>query len=122
MVERYKCANNPTGAHDCKLWDKIGTEIAWIQTGMYGWAKNGTTLTAAKIGSGVNDLVNPCIEAFLATKEYYDLCAKYDLVQDCFTNAFFPTDAVATERLFEKPTNELTMTCAEGYCPCPMAV
>ena len=86
---------------------------------MYGWARNGTTLTVSKIGSGVPELVNPCIAAFLETEEYYNICEKNGLVDDCFHNKYFPEDVQTDDKLYEMSTSELTTTCAEGYCPCP---
>lgn len=71
---------------DCDIWDGLGTTFAYIQTGMFGWATAGTTFTIAKKGAGVAPIVNPCIEAFVKTEEYYDICVTYDLVNDCFVN------------------------------------
>jgi len=50
---------------------------------------NSTTITMAKKGSGVADIVNPGIRKFLLTKDYYDLCVKYDLTDLCYKNDFF---------------------------------
>jgi hypothetical protein len=53
-------------------------------------AKNGTTLTMSRKGSGLSDIVNPCLADFMEQEEYYDLCRKYDLVEDCYENRYFP--------------------------------
>jgi hypothetical protein len=50
--------------------------------------KSGTTLAISKKGSGLADTLNSCIDAFIATKSYKDLCTKYDLEGDCFQNEF----------------------------------
>lgn len=120
QVERFQCANNeqPT-AWDCALWDGLGTNFAYIHTGMSEWARAGTTLTISKKGAGVADLVNPCIEAFLLTEEYYNLCEKYGFTAECFSNNFFPADAIRKTSIFDLSTNELTTDCSAGYCACP---
>jgi hypothetical protein len=45
---------------------------------MFEHAINGTTLAISKKGSGLNDILNPCIEKFMKTKEYYQICQKHD--------------------------------------------
>jgi hypothetical protein len=87
---------------------------------MLEWAIAGTTLTMSKKGSGVPDLVNPCIEAYLETQEYYTICVKYGLEGSCFKNEYFPEDGDSGElNLWDIPTNELTTDCSSGYCKCP---
>ena len=78
----------------------------------------GTTLAISKKGSGLAETLNPCIEAFIETESYKDLCEKYGLEADCFQNEFFdvPDEEVKD---YQKPTNELTTSCSDGYCPCP---
>lgn len=121
QAERFKCANNaqPT-IWDCTLWDRLGTDFAYVHTGMFEWARAGTTLTISKIGSGIPDLVNPCIEAFIETEKYYEICVKYGLEDKCLTNAFFPTDSGSVAaKLYDIPTSELSASCSSGYCTCP---
>jgi len=116
---------NSTGSpRNCTLWDGLGTTYAYIQTGLVTQAEGGTTLTMSKKGSGLPDIVNPCLEKFLLTKSYYKLCQKYNLELACFHNDFFPADihdqlhASLLPSFF--PTNMLNTTdCASGYCPCP---
>lgn len=104
---------------NCTLWDGLGTTYAYVHTGMIGQDEGGTTLTMSKIGSGVADLVNPCLEKFLQTEDYYRLCAKYGLVDTCFQNDFFPTNGTTSERPASfTPTDQLETSCSDGYCPC----
>jgi len=119
QADRYQCANNeqPT-PWDCALWDGLGTDFAYIHTGMFEWARAGTTLTISKKGSGVASIVNPCIERFQQTEEYYNLCEKYDFTQECFTNDFFP-EAEIEIPVYDIPSDELTTECSSGYCACP---
>jgi len=56
---------------------------------MQDYSTNGTTLVMSKLGSGVNDIVNPHIQKFMETEAYYDLCVKYDMVPTCYENEFF---------------------------------
>lgn len=56
---------------------------------------NGTTLTMSRKGSGLNDIVNPCIDEYMRTEEYYKLCKEFDsghMLSDCFENEFFKKD------------------------------
>merc|ERR1711920_15673 len=69
-------------------------------------------------GSALAELLNPCIQSFLKTKAYYDLCVKYDLVETCYTNEFFPP-ANETLQPYLLPTNEQSTGCHDGYCSCP---
>ena len=78
----------------------------------------GTTLAISKKGSGLAETLNPCIKAYIETESYKNLCEKYGLEADCFQNDFFD---VPDEEMkdYSKPTNELTTSCSDGYCPCP---
>jgi len=46
---------------------------------MYDYSQNGTTLAVAKRGSGVADLINPAMQKFMRSREYYDICKKHGL-------------------------------------------
>ena len=46
----------------------FGTTFAYVQTGILEHSYNGTTLTISKKGSGLADIVNPCIQSFMQTK------------------------------------------------------
>ena len=46
---------------DCNIWDKFGTDFAYIHTGFMDQNVNGTTMTMSRMGSGLNDIVNPCL-------------------------------------------------------------
>lgn len=58
---------------DCAKWAGFGTKFAYIQTGLHSHAYNGTTLAMSKKGSGLNEIVNPCMERYMRTKEYYEV-------------------------------------------------
>merc|ERR1719229_1180638 len=103
---------------DCQLWKGFGTEYAYVQTGQFGHSINGTTLAISKKGSGLADLLNPCIQKFLKTKEYYDLCIKHDLVASCYVNEFFPSKE-EERKPYLQATNEHMTGCVDGYCSCP---
>lgn len=55
---------------NCDLWGRFGKEFAYIHTGMFEHAVNGTTLAMSKKGSGLNHLLNPCLDRYLKTKHY----------------------------------------------------
>ena len=58
-------------AWNCTLWEGFGTEYAYVQTGQFGYAVNGTTLSLSRKGSGIREVLGPCMAQFLATEEYY---------------------------------------------------
>ena len=78
------------GGWDCSMWERFEKDFAYIQTGLYEFSKNGTTLSMHKKGSGLNEIMNPLIDRFLRTEEYYKLCEKWNLTHSCYRNEFFP--------------------------------
>lgn len=118
QAESYQCDGSVTPTWDCELWEGLGTEYAYVQTGQFGYSINGTTLALTKKGSGIAELLNPCIQVFMESREYYDLCVKYEIVDECYENSHFPAGEAAVEP-FNTETDELTTDCADGYCKCP---
>lgn len=117
----YDCTKpDVTATWDCTKWSGFGTTFAYIHVGMLGHVYNGTTLTMSKKGSGLKEIVDPCIEKFMQTEEYYNICKKHNLEASCYVNSFFPTAAEAVDPWMKK-TSELTGACSSGYCPCPAA-
>jgi hypothetical protein len=101
------------------MWAGFKKDFAYIHTGLYGHTVNGTTLTLAKKGSGVSEIVNPCIQKFLKTKEYKTICDKHKLTSTCYKNEFFGgATKSAEEEYWTYDTDKLTTTCADGYCNC----
>jgi len=101
----------------CDIWTKFGVDFAYVQTGQYNYSVNGTTIAMTKKGSGVAEAINPCLAQFLATEEYYTICAKHDLVSACYPNQYFPASN-ATIKPYMQPTTEHSSGCSDGYCPC----
>eukprot|EP00435_Cladocopium_sp_Y103_P075793 s11_g65.t1 len=112
QAKNYQCTDGVTANWDCDLWAGFGTTFAYIQTGLFGHAMAGTTLAMSKKGSGLAEILNPCIDKFIVTKDYYDICVKHGFDDSCFPNEFFPATE-ATDLVWEKPTDELTTTCAD---------
>jgi len=51
QAESYSCASAPeSAAWDCTLWDGLGINFAYIQTGIFDWSRAGTTLSISKKG------------------------------------------------------------------------
>merc|ERR1712151_521734 len=98
---------------NCSLWANFGTEYAYVQTGQFGHEINGTTLAIAPKGSGLAELLNPCIQSFLKTKAYYDICLKYDIAESCYTNEFFPNATEELQKPYLLPTNEQAPGCRD---------
>lgn len=68
QAKNYQCANFVgTPSWNCDIWAKFGTDFAYLHTGIFEHAANGTTLTMSKKGSGIAELVNPCIQKFMKT-------------------------------------------------------
>jgi len=109
---------NEYAGWNCTLWEGFGTEYAYVQSGQFDHVVSGTTLTMSIKRLGIPETVNPCISEFKATREYYEVCAKYGLENDCFANEFFPP--VNSVNIEDIPTNEQTGDCSDGYCPCSM--
>mmetsp|Transcript_11137 Transcript_11137/g.20893 ORF Transcript_11137/g.20893 Transcript_11137/m.20893 type:complete len:259 (-) Transcript_11137:22-798(-) len=119
QAQKYQCEDNGVEATwNCDLWEGFGTKYAYVQTGQFGYAINGTTLAMARKGSGVVAKLNPCLAKFMETKGYYDICVKYDLVSSCYRNRFFTTTEEKTKK-YNKATDEHEGDCSDGYCPCP---
>ena len=104
------------------MWSRFGKDFAYVQTGLFEYIRNGTTLTMHKRGSGLSEIINPLIDRFLQTKEYFELCEKFDFTQTCYVNDFFPEEYQGGVD-FEKspyfaPTNDLPdqFNCSSGYC------
>eukprot|EP00241_Pyramimonas_parkeae_P005279 CAMPEP_0114252418 /NCGR_PEP_ID=MMETSP0058-20121206/15826_1 /TAXON_ID=36894 /ORGANISM="Pyramimonas parkeae, CCMP726" /LENGTH=358 /DNA_ID=CAMNT_0001366351 /DNA_START=185 /DNA_END=1261 /DNA_ORIENTATION=- len=106
---------------DCAKWAGLGKKFAFIHTGQFGHSVNGSTLTISKKGSGLVDIINPCMNRFMQTEEYYKVCANHGLAQDCYPNAFFPEEYLtSTIPVWDVSTKDLQSKCSDGYCPCPM--
>merc|ERR1711988_146789 len=114
----YQCKDDVEATWNCSLWEGFGTKYAYVQTGQFGYTINGTTLAMAKKGSGVAEKLNPCLAKFMETKEYHDICVKYDLTDSCYRNNFF-TDSEMEKKEYNKPTDEHQSDCSNGYCMCP---
>ena len=139
QADNYLC---PSGEKqegwNCDLWNRFGKDFAYIQVGMYTWMHNGTTFAFSKKGSGLNDLLNPCIDSFLRTKTFYDTCKfnhnNHNQLQACFPNEYFEADEKYVKPedqkndmtyVFNHPFSFATMemakagrNCSTGYCNC----
>jgi hypothetical protein len=100
------------------LADGFGTEYAFIQFGLEDWTVNGTTLTISKRGSGLGEVVNPCIKKVSMTQNYTTLCEKYFPASQCIQNQYSTGSSV--DQFFDNRMNARTdnNNCASGYCTC----
>jgi len=100
------------------LWTGLGTNFAYIGTGMLGHSYNGTTLAISKKGSGLNAILNPCIKKYMETKAYHDVCKKHDFEASCYPNTHFPTSGSGESFWMLKTNEQPAGGCATGYCDC----
>lgn len=119
---KKECEKDPAQEWNCSVWTEFGTDFAYVQTGQFGYLRNGTTLAMAKLGSGVADRVNPCLWQFMQTKEYYDICVKHGVESICFPNDYFPiSDDHTHVKPYFQETDEHTTGCEDGYCACTIS-
>lgn len=112
-----------TTTWDEALWTGLGEKFAYIGTGMLGHSYNGTTLAISKKGSGLNEILNPCLQKYMETKAYFDVCKKHSFEASCYPNTHFPGASTNADKLWMKKTNEQpTGGCAAGYCECSAGV
>merc|ERR1719327_664738 len=124
-----ECGTPGSGSHpcaadnDCYGWEGLGTEYAYIHTGIY-FALNGTTMAIAKKGSRIGELMNPCIAKALETKDYYDMCKAHSKTHECFPNSHFSdADKNVNRDVWDSPHTirphpTTPSTCSDGYCQC----
>ena len=116
----FKFARSPRTDPPGANWDGFGTTYAFIHMGLV-VQRNGTTVAMSKLGSGLNDALNPCIQTVLQTKEYQQLCQAggHPVDMKCFTNEFFSDeDVVRSIYATSQSKRTDTKTCADGYCTC----
>jgi len=121
QADTYDCMrvmlSGATPSWNCSLWAGLGTKFAYIQTGLYGHALNGTTLAISKKGSGLASVLNPCLDKLMQTQTYYDICQKHGLTSSCYPNSYFPSANFVTNP-WETSTDAATSACSSGYCSC----
>ena len=130
QANNYQCdpisssyGNNSESANwNCEMWGRFGTEFAYIQSGMNEHIVTGATLSLSKKGSGLPKILNPCLDSFKLTEAYKDICEKYNFLDQCFPNEFFPDpDNINIVKPYRLPTSELEakgFSCSDGYCNC----
>lgn len=122
-ADTHQCKNNNNNvarAHDCNLWDKLGEPngFAYVQTGMDGWAVNGTTLMMTRKGEhgDVMELLDSCLDKYMQTQDYCNKCSKHGIMDDCFANSHCPRSSAKS--IYDRPTSQQG-DCSSGYCGCP---
>ena len=87
--------------------------------GLNGWSLNGTTLAISKRGSGLSDVLNPCIKAVSQTQEYTALCESHFNPSSCIQNAYSSSSGPSSYH-YDNRMNARTdsYTCTDGYCTC----
>lgn len=136
QAANYKCdsADEVKDGWSCELWMKFGTEFAYVQSGMFGWMHNGTTVAMAKKGSGIAKALDGCLADFMQSKEFLDTCkimhgegeAAHNQLGTCIPNEHFlsdpdyvPLDIHHSPYMFA--TSDMASgdhSCSTGYCNC----
>ena len=92
------------------MWQKFGTDFIYIHTGILEYMNGGTTLSMHKLGSGLSDILDPEIDDFMKSKEYYELCVKYGLADVCFLTIISLMD-LGSLIMTHSPILSLQMSC-----------
>lgn len=104
-------------AWNCSLWEDFGSGFAYVQSGQMSYTVNGTTLALSRPGSGIREKLRPCLQEFMQTKDYYEICKKYEITNQCFPNKYFSED-IASRNPYQLETHEHTGDCSDGFCSC----
>lgn len=99
------------------MWSSFGTDFANMQTGIYDFVHELWNYSS-HLKEGTRPL-NACIDAFIATEFYKDLCTQYGVEGDCFQNEFFDNTDNEMMGNDSKPSNELTTSRSDGHYACP---
>lgn len=101
------------------ITSQFGTNYAFIHTGLDDWSINGTTLAISKRGSGLKNVLDPCIAKVVQTQQYTTLCESYFNPSTCIQNSF-STGSGPSSYFYDNPMSARTdsLTCTDGYCPC----
>mmetsp|Transcript_72061 Transcript_72061/g.120002 ORF Transcript_72061/g.120002 Transcript_72061/m.120002 type:complete len:371 (+) Transcript_72061:97-1209(+) len=131
QAANYQCNDGETqDGYSCELWSGFGETFAYVQSGMFGWMYNGTTVSLSKKGSGVAKILDECLEKFLPSKEFHDVCKiehhNHNQLSTCIPNKHFHDDpdyhpADPEHSPFMFPTKDLGKgghSCSTGYCTC----
>merc|ERR550532_481657 len=54
-------------------------------------------------GSGLSRIIDPCLQAYMQTEDYYRVCDKHNLTSSCFPNSFFPGGSNTPPEAWELP-------------------
>jgi len=132
QAANYHCPSGSTIATqdgwNCALWNKFGTDFAYVQSGMFAWMHNGTTIAMSKKGSGVAEFLDGCFESFRQTTEFLNVCKimhqGHNQLLTCVPNAHIKADSGykaldITKEPYMFATKKHTGDCSNGYCPCP---
>jgi hypothetical protein len=126
--QAYDCAG-ASFKNDCAGWEGLGTEYAYIHTGLDPNI-NGTTISFHKMNSGVNEALNPCIQAVMETRDYKNLCNTPERppvqmstnMRKCFPNSYWTAEEIAANpaHAWHSKQHQRTdsLSCKDGYCRC----
>ena len=70
-------ASVPDNDVNCDIWSRFGNEFAFIHTGIPSSVGGGSALSMQKIGSNLAEILDPCIEEYLKTEDYLDICKDF---------------------------------------------
>ena len=120
QAERYQCNENADkiNDHNCEMWSRFGTEFAYIQTGMADHTVSGTTVSMHKKGSGLTEILNPCLDRFLETQWYKDICKKYDMESSCINSSEGDDQSKNPWTYTTSELHSAGYGCEDGYCTC----
>lgn len=69
------------------------------------------------------EILNPCIQKFMETEEYYKACEKHKFTKYCYPNKFFPAKDAGSDKPWMLTTDKQPAGgCKTGYCDCEAGV
>lgn len=117
----YSLSKGIVPSWNCTLWAGFGTQFAYVATGLNGHAQNGTTLTMSRKGSGIPEIINPCIQKYMESEDYFKVCKQFGVAGHCYPNKYFDAHYAETHMYpwdYDTKSQPSSGGCSSGYCQC----
>ena len=71
-----------------------------------------------KIGSNLSEILDPCIDEYLESESYMQICEENEILDDCIPNSFFPEQDLQPWDISTSKLAENGFGCENGFCGC----